>query len=79
MVGEAVASQAEAVINAISALRRKHKAFVISNAVRIEGMVEMDSLSDLNEDAIKSFNVLEALLAELNEREVATVKELMEL
>jgi UDP-2,3-diacylglucosamine pyrophosphatase LpxH len=79
VVGEAGASEAEAVINAISALRRKHKAFVISNAVKIEGMVEIDSLSDLNEDAIKSFNVLEALLAELNEREAATVKELMEL
>ena len=78
VIGEASASQAEAVINAISTLRRKHNAFVITNAVKIEGMAEMDGLSELNEDSIKSFNVLEALLAELNEREVATVKELME-
>lgn len=76
--GEASAAEAEAVINAISTLRRKHKAFVITNAVKIEGMAEMDGLSELNEDAIKSFNVLEALLAELTDREVATVKELME-
>ena len=78
VVGEASASQAEAVINAISTLRRKHNAFVITNAVKIEGMAEMDGLSDLNEDSIKSFNVLEALLAELTDREVATVKEILE-
>lgn len=78
VTGVADAAQGEEVVQLISKLRKTNEAFVITNAVKIGGVEGLDELADTTFEAIKSFNVLEALLEQLNEREQATIKELLE-
>lgn len=75
--GEASAAQATEVVEAVAKLRQKSDAFVVSNAVKVEGMAEFDQLAEMNLEQITSFNVLESLLAELSEDEGKVVKELL--
>ena len=75
--GDAASSEAEAVVNALSSARRASSAFVIANAVRVDGMAEMENMAALNADAIRSFDVLAALLEELDEKEREVVKGLL--
>jgi len=78
VVGHAESEQAEAVINALATARRTSTAFIISNAVQIGDMAEMDGLSEMNANEIKAFDVLAALLDELTEREQDVVRKLLE-
>lgn len=78
VTGVADAAQGEEVVQLISKLRKTNEAFVITNAVKVGGVEGLDELADTTFEAIKSFNVLEALLEQLDEREQATIKELLE-
>lgn len=77
VIGSATSEQASQVIDAIAALRRTHDAFVITNAVKIEGMVEMDALAEMSMEDITNFNVLDALMEELDDKEQVVVKDLL--
>lgn len=76
--GNAKAEETDQVLAAIAALRKRHSAFVISNAVKIEGMAGMDELANLNLDQVQTYDVLQALLEELSEAEGTVVKELLQ-
>jgi metallophosphoesterase superfamily enzyme len=74
--GDAAASEANAVVSAISKLRSTHNAFVITNAVKIEGRstdVEAKSL-----EQVQSYNVKDALLKRLSAEQRTVVTALLE-
>lgn len=78
VTGSAEAAEAEAVVDAISKYRAKSSSFVVTNAVRIAGMAEMSAMGEVAAESIKTFDVLTALLEELDERERKVVKEMLE-
>ena len=77
---EGTASLAEAaqVVNAIANLRQNHDAFVISNAVQIEGQEAISEDTAEAFESVKTFDVLEAILSELDEVERKKIKEILE-
>ena len=75
--GKASAAQAADMIKVVSRLRQASPAFVVSNAVKVEGVEGMDELSSTVED-IKLINVIDLLLAELSEPQQAVVRELLQ-
>lgn len=75
VTGEATALEAAEVIKAVSNLRQRHSAFVIANAVKIEGH-DM-SLTAESVESIKAFDVVGAIMSELNEQEKEVVKGLL--
>lgn len=75
--GDCSADQAAVMVNAIAKLRQAHPAFVITNAVKVEGVAQMEGLAQMSLDQVSSFDVLGALLGELDEKEQKTVKELL--
>lgn len=75
--GSATAEQASEAVEAVAKLRQKSQAFVITNAIKVEGLAEFDQLAEMSLEQITSFNVLEALLAELTEEEGKVVKALL--
>lgn len=77
VVGEATVEESVNVVNAIARFRSNSKAFVVSNAVKIDGLPNMEELSYLNAQDIKSFNVLQALLECLTPEEGDVVKEVL--
>ncbi len=78
VAGTAKAEETDQVLTAINTLRKRHSAFVISNAVRIEGMAGMDELANLNMEEVQTYDVLSALLEELTDEEGKVVKALLE-
>lgn len=77
VTGDCTASQASDMVSAIAKLRQRHDAFVITNAVKIEGVAQMDSLAEMSVEAISRFDVTAALMEHLDEREQAVVKGLL--
>jgi metallophosphoesterase superfamily enzyme len=77
IVGDCLASEASEMINAVSKLRRDHDAYVIGNGVKVEGMSQMDDLTNLSVESIEKFDVKAALFDELTEREIEIVKGLL--
>jgi len=75
VVGNATALEAAAVIKAVSQLRQRSDAYVITNSVKVEGQDMTMNTESI--ESIKAFDVMGAIYAELNEREIETVKELM--
>jgi len=75
VVGSATALEAAAVIKAVSQLRQRSEGFVITNSVKVEGQDMTMNTESI--ESIKAFDLLSAIYAELNEREIETVKELM--
>jgi hypothetical protein len=75
--GSATANEAADVVTAISKYRSKSDAFVITNAVKIEGISELKDLPATLE-AAKAFDVLSAILETLDERERVVVKKLLQ-
>ena len=75
VVGNATALEAAAVIKAVSQLRQRSEAFVITNSVKVEGQDMTMNTESI--ESIKAFDVMGAIYAELNEREIETVKGLM--
>lgn len=77
ITGTALAEEAEAVIEAISKYRAKSSAFVVGNAVKVDGLAEMDSLEAASAETIKSFDVFGALLEGMSERESEVLRSLV--
>lgn len=75
VVGEATAEEASEVVSAISKFRNKAKALVITNAVKVEGASDGEQIQVTLEE-IKTFDVFQALLECLDEREQEVVKKL---
>ena len=77
VTGEATAEEAAGVVDAVARLRQNSDSYVIANAVRVAGVEGFTELTELSLEAITSFNVMDALLAELTEKEGKVIKELM--
>jgi hypothetical protein len=77
VTGEASAAEAADVIKAVSKLRQSHSAYVITNAVKIEGCDLSNELAGSIED-IKVFDVVGAIMSELTEQEQNVVKGLLQ-
>jgi hypothetical protein len=73
--GEASKELANDVISAIAKLRKSHDAFVITNAVRIEGVADMGDIQVSLEDARK-FDLMGWLMEQLTPQQQAKIKEL---
>lgn len=78
VTGSASAEQAAEVINAVAKFRQQSDAFVITNAVVINGVAGMDELAELTFEQVKAVNVLDALLEMLTAEEGAVIKQLLE-
>ena len=75
VVGDAVNAEAAQVIDAIHRFRQKSNAFVITNAVRIEGIADIESLPSTLE-AAKKFDVMEFVYGQLNEAETEVIRKI---
>lgn len=77
VVGDATAAESADVISNISKFRQRSNAYVITNAVKVEGVAALDEMSDDAVENIKAFDVLGTIFEHLDGREVETVKELL--
>lgn len=75
--GAATAEEAAEVVDAVARFRAKSEAYVVTNAVKVEGVAAFDELTEMSLEQITAFNVLDALLEELSEEEGKVVKELL--
>jgi len=76
VVGDAVNAEAAQVIDAIHRFRQKSNAFVITNAVKIEGIADIESLPATFE-AAKKFDVMEFVYGQLNEAEAEVIRKIV--
>lgn len=76
VVGTATSNQASDVVNAIAKFRQKSIAFVITNAVKVDGITEAEDLPESFE-AAKRFDVMDYIRGHLDADESAVVEELM--
>lgn len=76
VTGKASANEASEVINAIAKFRQKSEAFVITNAVKIEGITEADELPE-NFEAAKRFDVLDYIRQHMDADEMLAIEKLM--
>jgi hypothetical protein len=76
VIGTATTEEAGAVVAAIAKYRQQSKAFVVTNAVKVEGLAEMADLPQSMED-VKAFDVLGYLFEQLASAQVDAVKALM--
>jgi len=76
--GRASAAEAADMVAAVARLRSRSDAFVISNAVQVEGMAQMESLAEMSLESVSRFDVLQALLEDMDEREQKTILSLLE-
>lgn len=76
--GDASAVEASSVVSAISKLRNTHNAFVITNAVKIEGRSLESSLETKGQESVQNFSIMDALKRRLSEAQWAVVTELLE-
>jgi hypothetical protein len=74
--GKASAAEAPAMLQTIANFRRSSHAFVVSNAVQVEGLGDMAALAVSMED-VRGFDVLGYLLEQLDERQRAVVQSLL--
>jgi len=73
--GEATDEQASTVLEAISSLRKKHSAFVITNAVIVNGRsLDVSSMEAIEQ--VQTFDVLEFLYSNLSADQVEYLKKL---
>lgn len=76
VIGDATSSEAAEVINAIHKFRQRSDAFIITNAVRVAGIVDVDELPEAFE-AAKTFDVLEFVYSQLDPAEQEAIKQLV--
>jgi len=75
VIGEATSAEAAKVASTIAKLRSTNKtAFVVTNAVKVEGQ---SAGEEYNLEAVKSFDITEAVLRRLNEPQRAVVNKLL--
>lgn len=77
VVGDAVNAEAANVIDALHRFRQKSDAFVVGNAVKIEGIADIGDLPETFEVA-KKFDVMEFIYSRLDEKESEAVKKIVE-
>lgn len=77
VVGDALNAEAAAVIDAIHRFRQKSSAFVITNAVKIEGIAEIGDLPETFEVA-KKFDVMDFVYRQLDSAEVEIIRKIAE-
>lgn len=75
--GDCTSEESAEMVSAIAKFRQQSSAFVVTNAVKVEGVAQMEALVEMNLESMSKFDVLGALLEELDEREQETVKELL--
>lgn len=75
--GTATAEEAAEVVDAVARFRAKSQAYVVTNAVKVEGVAAFDELAEMSLEQITAFNVLDALLEELSEEEGKVVRTLL--
>lgn len=75
--GTATAEEAAEVVDAVARFRAKSQAYVVTNAVKVEGVAAFDELAEMSLEQITAFNVLDALLEELSEEEGKVVRALL--
>lgn len=76
VVGDAANAEAADVIDALHRFRQKSDAFVITNAVKIDGIADIGDLPETFEVA-KKFDVMEFIYSKLDDREAEVVKGLV--
>lgn len=76
--GTASLEEASDVINEVAAYRQRAPGYVITNAVKIEGIAEFDALAQVSAEEITRFNVLDALREGLTDQEWKTVEWLLQ-
>lgn len=74
--GTASSAQASDAVNAVAAFRQSSNAFVITNAVKVEGIAEIEELPAQFE-AAKAFDVLSFIKQHLDADEIAVVEQLL--
>lgn len=77
VTGNATAQEAAEVIRVISKLRQSSDAFVITNSVRVEGRNVTEDLAAESVENLKEFDVMAAIMGELNEQEQSVVRGLI--
>ena len=79
VTGSASAAEAAEVVNAIAKFRQScaPEVFVVSNAVKVEGAAEFESMAEVGVEDIKAFDVLGTIMEMLDEKEQAKVRELL--
>ena len=77
VTGDATAAEGENVLRAIAHLRQRHSAFVITNAVKVEGQTMSEEVLDNLEEAVKVLDIKGLILDQCNDREKAAIKELL--
>lgn len=75
--GEATAAQAAEAVSAISKLRQRSSAFVITNAVKVEGVAAAEEMAADSIENIKAFDVVGAIMEQLTEKEQEVVRSLL--
>ena len=75
--GDATSTESADVIATISKFRQKSAAYVVTNAVRIDGAAALDEMSEDAIGEIKAFDVLGAIFEHLDEKQQNTVKGLL--
>jgi len=76
VTGTATSAEAAELVNAIAKFRQKSDAFVVTNAVLVDGIAEMNELPQSFENATK-FDVIGFLLEQLEPKEQEVIKEQM--
>lgn len=76
VTGIANADEASAAMNAVAKLRSVSEAFVITNAIKVEGVADAQDLPEAFE-ATKRFDVLDYIRKHLEPNEMAVVEELL--
>jgi hypothetical protein len=76
VIGNATSDQAPDVIAAIAKYRQQSSAYVVTNAVKIEGVAEMEDLA-VSMEEVKTFDVLSYLYENLDPAQAEVVKDLM--
>lgn len=77
VTGTAKAEQASDVVNAIAQLRKTSDAFIVSNAVKIDGIADFGAMTEASFEDIKGVDVLGLLLEEFDAKEQKVIKELL--
>lgn len=75
VVGDAVNAEAAQVIDTLHKFRQRSKAFIVTNAVKIDGIAEMGDLPETFE-AAKKFDVMEFVYKQLDEAEAEVIRKI---
>lgn len=78
VTGTVSAEQAADVIGTVARFRQQSMAFVVANAVKVGSIEGAEKMTELNVQSIKKFDVMKALLDQLDPDEQAEIKSLME-